>query len=240
MYMMTSLTRTLLLISFVVPSLAFTQPKLNVVGGLKFDLGELYTTKIVTRNLTLKNVGSDTLEISNVSASCGCTGTLMSNDHIAPGKSGTLSISFNSKNIKGSVEKSVSMETNDPKQNHVHITFTAKVVPVMELDRDYIVYRTTIDSAVSDSFTIMNTSATTIRLLSIAPTNSAISATFSTNKLDVGESATVECRFSPKKLGTTKGNITITTDHPKAPSIDVRFFAWVGDKKSHNASTNQN
>jgi hypothetical protein len=218
----------------------FGQPKLSVVGGLKFDLGELYTTKVVAKNLTLKNVGTETLTISDVSATCGCTGTLMSSDRLAPGESGTLSITFNPKNIKGAVEKAVSMDTNDSTQSHVRITFTAKIVPVIELDRDYIVYRTTMDSIVSDSFTITNSSATTIHILSVTPMVDGVSATLSSDKLKAGESATVTCSFSPKKNGTTKGNIAITTDHPNAPSLDVRFYGWVGSKKSSGASTNQN
>jgi len=240
MYMRRPPLRAFVCLMFAFPFLAFAQPKLTVVGGMKFDLGDIYTTKIVSKNLTLKNVGTDTLRIDDLSATCGCTGTLMSNENIAPGKSATLSITFNPKGISGKVEKAVSMETNDPAISHARITFTANVVTVMNIDRDYIVYRTTMDSAVTDSFTVTNSSTSTIRILSVAPTVNVVSTTLSNDKLNAGESATIMCRFTPKKSGTTKGNIIITTDNPKAPSLDVRFFAWVGGKKPDSASTNQN
>ena len=96
------------------------------------------------------------------------------------------------------------------------------------------------DSVVVDSFTVTNTGPSTIRILSVTPTIDVVSATISSNKIKSGESAVVACRFTPKKNGTVKGNIIITTDNSQAPSIDVRFFALVGERKPYGASADQN
>ena len=58
------------------------QPKIQVVGGTKIDLGSIYRGAVVERKVMLKNIGSDTLVVSRVDPSCGCTGTVVSNDHI--------------------------------------------------------------------------------------------------------------------------------------------------------------
>ncbi len=71
-------------------ALSPAQPKFTLDGGMAFDFGELYTTTPVEKTLRISNSGSDTLRITNVSGSCGCTGTLLSASEIPPGGSGTL------------------------------------------------------------------------------------------------------------------------------------------------------
>ena len=227
------------LILSLLPAILIAQPKLSVVGGSRFDLGEISVLSPVTRKLTLKNTGSDTLSITDVSATCGCTGTLMSNDLIPPGDSGILSITFNPRNIRGRAEKAVSMNTNDPEQKHMRITFSAVVAPVLEVDLDYLVVRTQLDSVATDTFFVKNTSSVPVQILSVTPTDAEISVAPSALHLNPNDSAAVTCVFTPKRVGTVKGNIIIRTDHPKAPSLNLRFFALVSGKKTADLPTGQ-
>ena len=136
MFMFRTIKRTALLVSMI-PLILSAQPKFNLIGGSTFDFGVLYHGK-AHKTLTIKNEGTDTLVISNVSSSCGCTGTLMSNERIAPGDSGALAITFDTQKAHGESKKTVSLETNDQKNPRVRISFTANVIPVVDIVPDYV------------------------------------------------------------------------------------------------------
>src|SRR5512135_672795 len=97
-------SRILLCVVFIVclcTSMLHAQPVLKVGEGTSLDFGTIYRGEQFERKLTLKNTGTDTLLLGNVEASCGCTGTMLSSNRLAPGESGSLLIKFNSKNFSG-------------------------------------------------------------------------------------------------------------------------------------------
>lgn len=108
--------------------LMLAQPRLQIEGGESFTFGEIYRGQVREHKVTVRNTGTDTLEITNVVASCGCTGAMVDVHRIAPGKSGTLVITFNSKNFAGEVHKTVTLNSNSREHPAQVIEFTAKVV----------------------------------------------------------------------------------------------------------------
>jgi hypothetical protein len=221
---------SLLFLSGVFAAGVFSQPKVEVVGGEKFDFGDIWTSS-AKRLLTIKNRGTSKLNISNVSASCGCTGTILSEDKISPGKSGTLQISFDASRFSGKVEKSVSFETNDSTRRRVVITFTATVNKTLEFDPAYFYFSTYPDSLTSTDITVKNSSSTPIHILSITPSSHAVTVTSSVSEIPPGEDAELTAALKVKSAGTTSGDIVILTDHPKIPKFTLRFFALVKARK---------
>ncbi len=220
-----------------VPCLLIAQPKLDVVGGTKLDFGNLYTGNGHKHNIVLRNVGTETLVISNVSATCGCTGTLMSENDIAPGDSGILSISFNPNRLSGPVEKAVSFDANDTTMKHVRIVFKANVLKALDVRPNYVVFKTNHDSASSESVVLKNVSEKTVHILSVTPSTSVVHATFSKSTLDPGDESEIDLTFTPETIGAAKGTLVIQTDEPHVPAIDVRYFALVTAKSSRTASS---
>jgi Protein of unknown function (DUF1573) len=104
------------------------QPRLQLDGGEKFTFGSIYRGQVLERKVTVRNGGTDTLEISNVVASCGCTGAMVDVHRIAPGGTGTLAITFNSKNFSGEVHKTVTIHSNSAGNPSQVIEFTATVI----------------------------------------------------------------------------------------------------------------
>jgi hypothetical protein len=92
------------------------------------SLGTIYRGQVVERKMAIRNAGSDTLLIENVTASCGCTGAMVSSPRLGPGESGTLSITFNSKNFTGDVHKTVTLHSNSSANRVQVIEFSAKVL----------------------------------------------------------------------------------------------------------------
>ena len=75
----------------------------NVKSGAKVDFDFKFTNK-----------GKSELTIRKVFASCGCTVAKYDSKPIAPGKTGTIKVSFDSKGKEGTQNKTVTVISNDP------------------------------------------------------------------------------------------------------------------------------
>ena len=216
----------------LLPGVLLAQPKLDVAGGTKLDFGDIYTSSPMKHLVTLKNAGSDTLIISNVSATCGCTGTLITNDHLGPNDTGTLEITFNPKSFKGKIEKGVTFRTNDTSQSNVRITFTGNIVKTLEFEPEYLFIKASVDSSKTDTLTISNEGDRPIRILSVKSSSDLVSLKLTEDEVKPSEETLLISTFNPKTTGTLTGNIEIRTDHPKTPVLNVRLVAWARTKNS--------
>lgn len=89
-----------------------------------FDFGKIAQGEVVRHQFTLKNIGKAPLIISTVEPSCGCT--VMRDwpkDPIAPGKSATIEVEFDSsRQNPGFQKKSITVLANTvPARNVLHL-----------------------------------------------------------------------------------------------------------------------
>lgn len=216
---------------------ASAQPKLIIEGGKKFDLGTIYSSQPAKHIVTLRNEGTDTLVVSELSATCGCTGTMLSNDHIAPGGTGSIAISFDPRKFSGKVEKALSFRTNDPNANRNHLSFTANVVKILTVEPDYVMFgRIQKDSTVSQTIVLDNDTDGPIHILSVSVAPEDVTVDMPETTIESGDDVTLTCTFTGTTGGTHKGTISIRTDHPMLPLIEVRYFALV-PKENEAASS---
>jgi hypothetical protein len=125
------------------------------------------------------------------------------------------------------VDKAVTMNTNDPGQPNVRIVFTANVVRVFSIDPEYVVFKTTPDSAVTDTVVLQNISSAPAHFLSAESSSPLVKIQTDKKSLSPGEALNLLLTFSPKEVGTAKGTITIRTDQENLPALEVRFFSLV-------------
>lgn len=217
---------------FIATQSLLSQPRATVVGGLSFDFGNVYSSMKVKRLVTVRNDGTDTLEVSDVSSSCGCTGTLLSRPHIAPNDSATIEITFDPRRFNGKVEKAVSMKTNDPKNLKPHIMFTATIVKIVEVEPEYIVFRTTAGQPATDSIMLTNLSSRPVTITGISSPSAAISFGEFEALLPPSQPVQIPCTYTPGAGTPRNGDIAITTDDPNVPALALRFFALVKDSVS--------
>jgi uncharacterized protein YxeA len=76
------------------------------------DFGLLVDGEKVSYSFVFTNTGDAPLIISNAKGSCGCTVPNWPKDPIAPGKTGTIDVSFNSSGRKGIQNKAVTLTAN--------------------------------------------------------------------------------------------------------------------------------
>jgi hypothetical protein len=76
------------------------------------DFGTINEGDVVEYVFKFKNSGKGPLVITNASGNCGCTVPAWPKDPIAPGKSGEIKVSFNSKGKSGLEEKEIYVMAN--------------------------------------------------------------------------------------------------------------------------------
>jgi hypothetical protein len=97
------------------------------------DFGEIQAGVSLKHTFVYTNTGQATLEILQVRPSCGCTTAGDWEKRIAPGATGTIPIQFNSANFSGPIHKTVSVVSNDPRENNVVLQVKAKVWVPLEV-----------------------------------------------------------------------------------------------------------
>lgn len=112
---------SLALVSFIALSchFAFAQDSTKAVKGPKiqfaetsYDFGTAAQNTAVKHLFKFKNVGTDTLKITQVKTSCGCTAA-ESSKIIAPQKDGQIEVTYNTGSNVGKVSKTVYVFSND-------------------------------------------------------------------------------------------------------------------------------
>lgn len=92
-----------------------------------WDFGSIPKESVVKHDFGFKNTGSDTLVITKVKPTCGCTTAPLSSDRVAPGETAEISASLNTKTLKGTVRKSILIDSNDPISPYLKISFKARI-----------------------------------------------------------------------------------------------------------------
>lgn len=86
------------------------------------DFGNLKEGASVSYTFKFKNTGNKPLLISNAKGSCGCTVPSWPREAIAPGDSGEIKVTFNSRGKHGKQHKSVTLTANtDPANTRLYI-----------------------------------------------------------------------------------------------------------------------
>ena len=107
------------------PQIAITENNLN--------LGEVVNGEVVTREITVQNVGQADLVIASVTTSCGCTRATLEPMTISPGERGTLHIEFDSgahgPELTGVLIRQIFVTSNDPQQPEMVVELEANILP---------------------------------------------------------------------------------------------------------------
>jgi hypothetical protein len=106
-----------------------------VVANPELDLGRMVEGETATATFTLRNEGTQVLEIEGVRSSCGCTTVKLTDEqkHVPPGGEVKIVAKFNSTRRSGVQQKVVTVTTNDPKKRSVRLRFKAYVETLANL-----------------------------------------------------------------------------------------------------------
>lgn len=204
----------------------FAQPRLEIEGGTKLSLGSIHRGEIIERTLRVLNKGTDTLEVSSVTASCGCTAAMISSPRLAPGQGGTLNITFNSKNFTGDIRKTVTLHSNcDDNPNQV-IEFTATVVDEVVFSPPQFWFKDAEVGKTSHSTVrLRNNSDQPLILKGARLTYADFSLTLPAHPLKPGEEVELVMTFTPEKaIPFIAEGVFITTSNPNRNELYIPVY----------------
>jgi len=96
------------------------EASITIVGDAVHDFGDIKEADgSATHSFTILNNGELPLVISRVIASCGCTTPEWTNEPIAPGKTGEVTVTYDTKGRPGAFVKTISVYSNGKTGNYV-------------------------------------------------------------------------------------------------------------------------
>ncbi len=104
-----------------------TVPRMSIVPETR-DAGAVRKGDKVEAVFEVRNTGVAPLLISAARPSCGCTVATFDRE-IAPGKTGRIRASVETKNFSGPITKTITVVSNDPERPEVALTLRADVRP---------------------------------------------------------------------------------------------------------------
>ncbi len=215
---------------FLCSTALIAQPKIKPIPDI--DLGDAYQGQKMQHVISVQNIGSDTLRISEVKAQCGCTATLMSEKTIAPGKDAKLNFTFDTHNYTGRVTKQIYVSSNDTSTPKLTVNFTANVIQIFSLNPQFFSFdNAKVDSVYTKVITITNPSQKqSIKITGVEPKMDDLKVTLMKNELMPGEQTQIQAEFHPTKPGNPQGVIELQTNHPQYPKYEIRVYSWVNRK----------
>lgn len=96
---------------FVLVAVSYAQKGVMKFAKETHDFGKVEQGKPVTHVFEFKNTGTDPIVINDAQASCGCTKPTFSREPVLPGKTGTVSATYNAASA-GPFNKSVTVTSN--------------------------------------------------------------------------------------------------------------------------------
>ena len=91
------------------------------------DYGTIKKGSDGNKEFIVKNIGKKPLIISNVKPSCGCTSPSWTREPIAPGKTGKISVHYNT-NLVNPFMKNIEVYSNDPENSRTILYIKGNVV----------------------------------------------------------------------------------------------------------------
>ena len=206
--------------------MAAAQPQIEVVGGAKLNLGSVYRGAVVEKKVVVKNTGNANLELGEVEVSCGCTGTLVAEKTVPPGKTTVLRITFNSKNFSGSVLKTVTVNSNAANMAHQRIEFTANIIDEILMSPQHIWFKDAeVGRTVKQTIKVTNQSDEPLKLLGSRSQLAGFTLSVPSTPIEPGKSVDIVAEFTAQTaIPIISDGMFITTNNPRQPEIYVPIF----------------
>ncbi len=221
------------IVVLVSAGLTYAQPKIEVVGGTQFNFGKIYRGKIAERIITVKNTGTETLQLGQIQASCGCTGTVVSNTNIPPGKTGDIKITFNSTNFSDSIHKSITINSNAANAPQLVVQFAGYVVQEISVTPQQFWFKDAeVGRATWATIKLVNNSTEPITLTSYETALQGFSLKLPKEPIKPGQTVDLTAELkAAKAMQVLSDGVSIKTSSKNQPDVFVRIFGSVKEFK---------
>lgn len=206
-------------------TLAMAAPVISI-DQPSFSFGSIPHGKTVEHVFTIRNKGTDPLVIKNVRPSCGCTAVSKSSSVIDPGKTGEIRSSFNSSNFNGAIQKTIAVDTNDPKNPISTLTLKGTIHQEIQIDPKQIsLGQIKLNETVRASLLITNKGSKVLKITSVTSSIPKLVVETAKKDLNPGESYRISIAVHVAKGDRLlSGYLAIHTDNPARSEILVPVY----------------
>ncbi len=214
---------------FLVFTALFYKQQSNAENGPKlycpsptYDFGVKENTQIIEHTFLLQNMGSDTLIIKNVRTSCGCTMAKMPKKTLIPGEKTEVQVFFNLNGKRGSQNKKVIIESNDPLNPVFYLTIQGVASAEVYFDPPSLTFKNIYkDTREEKTVTLISNSTLPVKITKIVLNSKEFSARLEKESVIVVETV------PPLRDGTISTLLTVYTNHPEYQKEVIRVSAYV-------------
>jgi hypothetical protein len=204
---------------------AGTAPKIQF-DAQAYEFGKVASGEVIQHTFIVSNAGNAMLAISGVRPSCGCTTAGAWSKEIAPGKTGVIPIQINSSALHGTVEKQVTVTSNDKLQPSVVLRLRGSVWKPIEFSPQFAALHLTADptSNVTAVVLITNKTDQPVTLSTPVSANQYFTGTLKTIEPGKQFELTVTA-VPPFPTGNVMGSISIKTSITNMAALNIPVTA---------------
>lgn len=199
------------------------------VPGIKFadriyNFGEIYEGDEVSYSFTYLNSGTNTLEITEVKGTCGCTVPGDYTKQVAPGKTGEIPVIFHSAGYEGEVIKTIKVSTNIPESEPVNLTLEGTIRVILKATpRDLWLGQTRKDGPpLTGNVNLKNHTDTPLEILEVSPSGERCIT--SINTIKQGEEYEIVLTVNPPFMQEqVEEMLIINTNIEGKERIEIRY-----------------
>ncbi len=201
-----------------------------------YDFGSIAKGSSVAHSYWFKNNGTDTLKITKIKPTCGCTTAKTGGIVVPPGGLSNIDIIFNSGKFNGNVTKSIKIECNDSLNPYMDLRFRATINnPLLTLEYEPLQadFKTIpIGATPKITINLTNTDSTESDIVLVdKPSDKFVKTQLKNDKLKPGETATLEFTLvNNLEAGPYLTSITIEAEGKDNTRITIPILATIGEE----------
>lgn len=199
------------------------------------DFGTFDEGKVATYDFVFKNKGKSPLILQSVEPSCGCTTPNYTREPIPPGKTGKITVSYNSQGRPNVFHKSITVRTNSDEPVKV-LYIKGFVNPknpspasqaILSLDRtEAQIGNLQLGQTALQKFTITNTGSGDLTITNVRSNCNCVTNN-GLRTLKPNESYVLELRYTPRQKGNIDEEVMIYSNDGKVPMHKILLKANV-------------
>jgi len=187
-----------------------------------YDFGKAVAGAKIAHEFIFTNTGDAALEITSVIPGCHCTTAGDWTRHVAPGATGVIPLTFDSKGVNGPVVRAPRVLSNDRKHPETALQIKGTVWVPFQVNPSYSMIQFPYGSTEprTNVVHIQSSIPEPVQLWQPVSSNPAITATLQTN--EAGHTYELAIRAAaPTHPGAVQGTITIQTTSAESPVLSV-------------------
>jgi len=197
-----------------------------------FDFATIYQEENVTYEFTFNNTGDAPLKLGKISSSCGCTAAYPSGQEIAPGRPGSIKITFSSGRMRNKVSKHIYIDTNDTTNPRATLTFTGFIKREVDVAPFGIFLGSVkVGQSVEREVTIRPVDVKSFRILEVRSNHQGVHVSDPEPINDKQGGYRIKIRFgpldAPNRINTT---VIVRTDLKHAKDLRITVYGRVGQQ----------